>query len=135
MEKYEINATLFLITSWYDSNTFKSPYMEIASHTDNLHTPGICSGGQGSPLKCLETEKLVEDLIKSRNKLNQTEAFCFPFYEFNSHAIQAVKKAGFKLGFIGGGIKAAKTTDKYKIPRITILNTTTLEEYKKIVLP
>lgn len=135
LEKYQINATLFLITSWYDKENFQSPYMEIASHTNDLHKPGLCSGGQGSPLKCLSTEELVKDLTESRNKLNQTEVFCFPFYEFNNHAIDAVKQAGFKMAFIGGGAKVTKNTDKYKIPRITLSNSTTLEEYKKIIMP
>lgn len=129
MEKYGINATLFLISSWYPVDKFKSNYLEIASHTDDLHHPGLCSGGQGSPLKCLDKNKLVNDLKLSRSKLNNTEAFCFPFYEYNEHGISSVKEAGFKIAFIGGQIKAKIGVDLYKVPRITIHRDTSLNQY------
>ncbi len=132
LEKYKINATLFLVTSWYPLEAFKSDYLEIASHTDNLHTQGVCPDDQGSPLKCLPKEELITDLNKSREKTN-SEAFCYPFYEFNNHALEAVKEAGFKIAFIGGGEKVTLGINNFKIPRITILKNTTLEEYKNYI--
>lgn len=129
LEEYKINATLFLICSWYDKNTLKSDYLELASHTTNLHTPGKCSGGQGSPLKCGDKTELLNDLRISREYLDGTEAFCFPFYEYNDYAIEVVKEAGFKMAFIGGMKKVTPGIDPYKIPRITINKNTTLNEY------
>lgn len=129
LEEYRVNATLFLVSSWYNKETFKSNYMEIASHTHNLHTPGVCSGGQGSPLKCLDKTKLVADLKLSRETLNGTEAFCFPFYEFNDYGINAVKEAGFKMAFIGGGRKATPGVNLYKIPRVQLNRYTTVDQY------
>lgn len=133
LEEYQVNATLFLVSSWYDKEQFSSPYMEIASHTHNLHTPGVCSGGQGSPLKCLNMDELVLDLKTSRETLNGTKAFCYPFYEYNQHAIEAVQAAGFELGFIGGGVAATPGVNLYKIPRITIHKTTSLEQYIRYI--
>lgn len=132
LEKYKFNATLFLVSSWYNKDEFSSQYLEIASHTHNLHTPGMCLGGQGSPLKCLDRSVLLDDLAKSRNYLN-TDAFCFPFYEFNEYAINIIKEAGFKMAFIGGMKKASIGIDPYKIPRITISNSTTIDEYKNYI--
>ena len=43
LEEYKINATLFLISGWYETARFKSDYLELASHTHLLHTPGVCS--------------------------------------------------------------------------------------------
>lgn len=133
LEEYKINATLFLITSWYQKETFASPYLEIASHTNDLHKPGFCPGEQGSPLKCLDKNMLLADLKASRETLNNTEAFCFPFYEYNDYAISIVKEAGFKTAYIGGNIKAKIGTNKLKIPRITILNNTSLNAYKRLI--
>ena len=133
LEQYKLNATLFLVSSWYPKEKFASPYMEIASHTHNLHDGGVCSYGQGGGLTCLPMDQLVDDLTKSRETLDGTEALCYPFYEFNDHSIEALKKAGFKMGFAGGQKKATRGIDLYKIPRITIHNSTTLNEYINFV--
>ncbi|MDD5888728.1 MAG: polysaccharide deacetylase family protein [bacterium] len=133
LEEYQVNATLFLISSWYDKEKFASPYMELASHTHNLHTTGVCPLGQGSPLKCGDRASLVNDLKMSREVLDQTKAFCFPFYEYNDYAISVVKEAGFELGFIGGQRKVTKGIDKFKIPRIALNGSTTVEQYARYI--
>lgn len=133
LEEYQVNATLFLVSSWYDKAKFASPYMEIASHTHNLHTPGVCSGGQGSPLKCADRESLVQDLKTSRETLNGTKAFCFPFYEYNDYALSVIEEAGFEMGFIGGYKNVTIGINKLKIPRIPLTDYTTLEQYINIV--
>lgn len=133
LEEYKVNATLFLISSWYDKAQFESPYMELASHTHNLHTPGVCSGGQGSPLKCADRAGLVEDLKTSREVLNGTKAFCFPFYEYNDYALSVIEEAGFEMGFIGGYKNATPGINKLKIPRIPLNDYTTLNQYINIV--
>lgn len=129
LEEYQVNATLFLISSWYPTSKFQSEYMEIASHTHNLHTPRVCPGGQGSPLKCLDKTKLVADLKTSREVLSGTEAFCFPFYEYNDYGISALQEVGFKMAFIGGGRKATPGVNLYKIPRLPLNRYTTLQQY------
>ena len=133
LEEYQVNATLFLVSGWYSADTFASEYMEIASHTHNLHTPGVCPGGQGSPLKCLDKTKLVEDLKLSRETLSGTEAFCYPFYEYNDYAIEALKEAGFKMAFMGGSRKATRGVNLYKVPRIPLNRYTTITQYANYI--
>ena len=133
LEEYHVNATLFLVSSWYDKAQFSSSYMELASHTHNLHTPRVCSGGQGSPLKCADRDMLVNDLKTSRETLNGTKAFCFPFYEYNDYALSVIEEAGFEMGFIGGHKNATKGINKLKIPRVPLTDYTTLEQYIKII--
>lgn len=129
LEEFKVNATVFLISAWYSPDAYSSIYLETASHTHELHEPGKCAGGQGSALKCLDKEKIVADLKQSRAALHNTTAFCYPLYEYNNHALAAVKEAGFHLGFIGGQRKAKITSSKLLIPRITIHRDTTLDEY------
>ena len=133
LEKYKINATLFLVTSWYDPKTFTSIYMEIASHSNNLHRTKMCPGDQGSPMKCFALHTLVDDLKLSREKLNNTESFSYPFFEFNDRAIEAVKESGFKIAFIGGGKRINKGINLFKVPRKTINKTTDLDEFKNMI--
>lgn len=133
LEKYQVNATLFLITSWYDKEPFLSPYMEIASHGHDLHNPGVCPGGQGGGIKCLKENVLQNDFKLSREKLDGTTAFCYPFYEYNDYAVEQLKKGGFEIAFRGGMTKAKKGTDLFRVPRISLNSTTTREEVKQIV--
>lgn len=129
LNEYQINATLFLVSSWYELEQFSSPYLEIASHTHDLHWPRRCPGGQGSPLKCLDKSVLLQDLKKSRETLNGTKAFCFPFYEYNDYAISVLKEAGFEMAFIGGRRRVTKGINKFMIPRIPISRDTSLSSY------
>ena len=86
LEEYQLNGTIFLITSWFKEINWLnySEYIEYHSHGDNLHNQGICPGGQGGGIKCLNKTKLLEDLALSRKKLAGSTAFCYPFYEYNS---------------------------------------------------
>ncbi len=124
LEEYGLHATLFLVTSWYPKDMFASSYLELASHTHNLHTVGVCPGGQGSEIRCLGEEEIQEDLKLSRETLENTTAFCYPFYEYNDYAIAQVKKAGFTIGFIGGSSNVTTSTNPYLIPRYPIQSTT-----------
>ena len=130
LTEYKMNATIFLVTSWFNPDEFyKSDYIELHSHSHNLHNGGDCPGGQGGAIKCLDKETLLNDLKKSRELLNNTTAFCYPFYEFNNYSISVLKEAGFTMAFAGGiGNKMAQVgVDKFRIPRYAISKKTTIE--------
>ena len=127
LEEYKIHATLFLITGWWDIENYRSEYLDIESHTHELHVSGGCNA------TCVGHDKLVEDLNKSINVTKSKEAFCFPFYQYNDEAIRAVKDVGFKVAFIGGNRKASRSDDKYKIPRYVIYDSTSLQQFINMV--
>lgn len=135
--KNEVNATLFLITSAYEAKYYVSDYLEIHSHGDNIHTQGVCPEGQGGAIRCADRNMLLEDLKASREKTYNSIAFCYPFYEYNDYAISIVKEAGFTMAFggqyAGGHYKMPVGGNKYKIPRFTMLNDTTVEGLKEIL--
>lgn len=138
LTEYKMNATIFLITSWFDPSTYyKTEYIELHSHTHNMHNGGKCPGGQGAEIKCLPKETVLEDLTTSRNLLNNAKAFCYPFYEYNDYAINILKEAGFTMAFIGEvptsyGYKLAEVgSNKFKIPRFVIMTHTTIKDIDK----
>lgn len=135
LEEYQINATVFLITSWFDEINFLNDqkYIEYHSHGDNIHNQGECPGGQGGAIKCKEKTKLLEDLNLSRKKLEGSTAFCYPFYEYNDYSINVLKEAGFTLAFAGGFKKATPNTDKYQIPRYIMYDSTTVNQLKSYI--
>ena len=134
LEKYQLNATLFLVSSWYPVSKFESSYLEIASHTHNMHTTGVCPTGQGGGINCLPESEILNDLKLSRETLNNTKAFCFPFYEYSNYSINLVKEAGFEMAFIGGSTKIKKGIDPYKIPRYPILSSFDVDYISNLVL-
>ncbi len=133
LEEYKLNATLFLVSSWYPKEKFASPYLEIASHTHNMHDTGVCPTGQGGGINCLSEDVILKDLKASRDTLNQTVALSFPFYEYSDYSIELVKRAGFKISFIGGSRKVTPGIDPYKVPRYTVQSMTNVARLEQIV--
>ncbi len=136
LTKYQMSGTLFLIGSLASPSDYSSPYLEVHSHTWDMHKIGDCPSniGRGGIL-CLDENTILEDLKKSRESLNNTTYFCYPFYDYNARAIELLKKAGFTMAF-AGELKDSKVRvgqDKYKIPRYVIVNTTSMDLFKKYV--
>ena len=129
ISEYELNATIFLMSKYYDPRNYQNEYIEVHSHGYDIHNGGMCPGGQGGEIKCMEKTKLLEDLNLSREKLNNTTYFCYPFYEYNEYSIKVLKEAGFTMAFggsyEGGKPKAVPGINKFKLPRYVIYNTTT----------
>lgn len=128
MAEYKLNGTVFLMSYHYDTGAYKNEYIEVHSHGHDIHNPGVCPGGQGGAIKCMEKGKLLADLKASREKLDNTTYFCYPFYEYNNYSIEVLKEAGFTMAFggymEGGRTRAAPGIDKFRIPRYIIYSYT-----------
>lgn len=130
LEEYNMNATLFLITGWWDIENYRSKNLDIQSHTNDMHQYGTCGKGQ---LVCATKEQALEDLRKSLQIIGNNDSFCYPFYSYSNVAIEAVKEAGFKIAFAGGSVKAKRSSNKFAIPRYPIYKNTTLDQFIKMV--
>ena len=130
LEKYQVNATLFLISGWWSPDNYRSEYLDIQSHTYDMHREGICdTESRGSQLLCSTYEEIMEDLTNSLNGVDSNTSFCFPFYVYNDKALQAIKDKGFQIAFVGGGYKATRSSNKYLIPRYPIHSDITLNQF------
>ncbi|MBQ1550603.1 MAG: DUF5011 domain-containing protein, partial [Bacilli bacterium] len=66
LEEYKMHATLFLITGWWDIGNYQSPYLDIESHTNDMHTERYCEGvTRGAKMLCLSRDEVLNDLKKS----------------------------------------------------------------------
>lgn len=138
LEEYQAHATLFLITGWWDiSNYTGSKYLEVHSHTNDMHVEGLCTGvSRGAQMLCKARESeqsVLDDLQKSIDITKSKTAFCFPFYAYDATTIKLVKQAGFELAFIGGSRKARRSDDKWHIPRYPIVQSHTLQDFINMV--
>lgn len=138
LEEYQAHATLFLITGWWDiSNYTGSKYLEVHSHTNDMHVEGLCTGvSRGAQMLCKARESeqsVLDDLQKSIDITKSKTAFCFPFYAYDATTIRLVKQAGFELAFIGGSRKAKRSDDKWHIPRYPVVQSHSLQDFINMV--
>ena len=133
LEKYDLHATLFLIGSLASPEDYKSNNLEIHSHTWNMHNLGECKEKRGGAILCKDKDYILSDLKKSRESLNNSVYFAYPFYEYNDHSIEALKEAGFHMAFAGGARKVTRESDKFKVPRFGITNKDTVSSLEKII--
>lgn len=127
LEQYKMHATLFLVTGWWDIKDYQSDYLDVQSHTNDLHYEASC--GHRSKVNCVSYDDLLTDLKKSIEVVQNTNSFCFPFYDSTESSVKAVKEAGFKIAFVGGFRKASRDDDKYRIPRYPIYDSTSLSKF------
>lgn len=129
LEKYDMKASLFLITGSFYYKNYQFKNLELHSHSNAMHTVGACNMGlQGGGILCLPENKVLEDLQITRDLLN-TRAFAYPFYDYNDRAKRLLKEAGFTMAFVGKNRKAYPGIDKYEIPRYAILSYMTMDDF------
>ena len=130
LEKYQLNATLFLITGWWDIENYRGEYLDIQSHTNDMHQYGTCGRGQ---INCYSYEKAKADIDHSIAIIGNNDSFCFPFYMYSETSLRVIKDAGFKIAFVGGNVDSKRTNNKWLIPRYPIHSTITLNQFINIV--
>ncbi len=130
LEKYQAHATLFLITGWWSIENYRSPLLDIESHTYDMHEGNYCEGvPRGSKLLCSSREQVLEDLSRSADITGSKNAFCFPMYVYNDTTMDVLSEIGFKLAFVGGESKASRNNNKYKVPRYHMYRDTSLDQF------
>ena len=131
IQKYNVQATSFVITYWYgDVAENKENNISYQSHSYDMHKAG--ANGKGVMLSW-SYEKMVEDLKTSQEILGGANIFCYPFGQYNELDIKALKDTGFKLAFTTQGGRVKKGASKYELPRVRIDRSTGIEAFKKKV--
>ena len=133
LEKYKQHATLFFITAWGELSDYQSPYLDVQSHSFDLHYEARCPDGRGM-VACSDYKTVKEDLEKSLNILSgDNTSFCFPFYSYDRESLQALKDLNFRIAFVGGNRRANRNQNNYLITRYPILDDITLDEFVSII--
>ena len=134
IEKYNVKATSFLITSWNDPSIpskYSSNKVQFQSHSHNMHIGG--SDGKGKILT-ISHDAGVADLNQSKSIIGENcTVFCYPFGHYNDNAIKILKDAGFKLAFTTKGGRVYKGSDKYALPRVRMSKGVSLSSFKAMV--
>lgn len=133
--KYKVPVTSFLIGNLEGKKKVKkyaSEYMTFQSHSYNMHRGGG-NIGHGGIFPVMNHDDAVADLQKSIRIGGNSDAFAYPYGDYNDSCIQAVKDAGFKCAVTTEYGRAKVGDDPLVLPRIRMLRGQSLDSFKKLV--
>ena len=128
INKYNVKATAFIITSKAGGTTFKkylSDHVYYRTHTHNMHRGG-CSGGHGGIFRCIEYAKGIDDLKTSTDMLGSKEVIAYPYGDVTNNVLKITKDSGIKVGVTTKNSKAKKGMDPLQLPRVRMFKGITL---------
>ncbi len=88
-----------------------------------------CNTGHGGRFMCIDYQSGIADLNNSKQVLGSSDAFCYPFGDYNDAAKQMLSDAGFKIAVTTEYRVAKISKDKLQIPRIRVPGGTSLESF------
>lgn len=137
MKRYKIKGTIFVITSSIDKSKafinseeikeFYNNNFDIESHTVNHRE-----------LNLMTYEEQLKELKESKETLDklldkETIAICYPVGRYNEDTLRACKEAGYKIAFTTDPGFSNVDQGVYKLKRIRINASTTLEQLELIL--
>lgn len=120
LEKYNVKATAFIITSRSAAKKFKKYQSEnivFQSHTHDMHQGG-CSGGHGGLFRCINYDKGLADLKQSISVLGSSDAIAYPYGDVTKNVLNITTAANFKVGVTTKFGQAKKGMNPLQLPRI-----------------
>ncbi|MCI8482169.1 MAG: polysaccharide deacetylase family protein [Clostridia bacterium] len=133
IEKYNVKATSFVVTSWNGDwlpKSYRSSHLDFQSHSHDMHRAG--ANGKGRFVN-LSYKEALEDVTKSKNIIGNSTIFCYPFGHYNDNTIKVLKDAGYRLAFTTKGGRVYKGTNKFALPRVRMSKGISLSSFKTAV--
>ena len=133
--KYDMQATLFLITNKFKNDTLPDTFqemkehgMELQSHSFAMHTGG-CEGGHGGALRCVDLETGIKDTKKSFSILGGGFVYCYPYGDVTDSALEIMKDSNVRMAFTTNYGKIEPGMDKLQLPRVRIFGESGLSQF------
>ncbi|MCI8655177.1 MAG: DUF5011 domain-containing protein [Clostridia bacterium] len=133
IEKYNVKATSFVVTSWNGDwlpQTYRSSHMDFQSHSHDSHRSG--ANGKGR-LVNMSYEEAVQDVTKSKNIIGSCKVFCYPFGHYNDTSVKALKDSGYTLAFTTQGGRVYPGANKFALPRVRMSKGVSINSFRDMV--
>lgn len=137
LEKYEVPATCFTITSSDGRgkiSEYKSDYVSYESHSHNMHRGGG-NIGHGGIFPVISEKDGLSDLKESIDICGSGDAFAYPFGDYNERCVGMVEKSGFLCAVTTEYGKAKPGDDPLLLPRVRMTNGQSLKAFIDKVKP
>ncbi|RGC49202.1 polysaccharide deacetylase family protein [Absiella sp. AM29-15] len=135
LKKYDMKATLFLITNKFKDGTLPDTFqemkengMELQSHSYAMHTGG-CDGGHGGALRCVDLDTGIKDTKKSFSIIGGGFVYCYPYGDVTESALEIMKDSGVRMAFTTNYGKIEPGMDKLQLPRVRIFGESGLSQF------
>ena len=134
-KEYKIPMVMFVVTSWTDvtmdlqKEMTNSGYIIFQSHTDDMHTGGCSGMKHGALIQCVDYQTGLNDLKTSKEKLGNGDSLAYPCGDYNDHAKEMLREAGFTLAFSTEFGKVRVGMDKLSLPRVRVSDGNSLEYF------
>lgn len=136
LHRYQFPATLFLITSvlnaenhvtWQDVDTMKRSGFTYGSHTvthPDLRTLSLAA----LDIELRDSKRVLEDHFRS-----PINSIAYPSGECNDLVVERTRAAGYLTGWTKGGGPVQPRDDPYRLPRVRVRGSTTMDDFKRMV--
>lgn len=131
LEKYKVPATSFVIGTKNGTQKVKqyaSEYVSFQSHSYDMHKGGGYIG-HGGIISALTKQQILDDLKKSYDIVQNTEAFAYPFGDVTDIAKEAVQESETICALTTHYGKVKKGDDVTYLPRVRVLGDQSLQGY------
>jgi peptidoglycan/xylan/chitin deacetylase (PgdA/CDA1 family) len=144
LAKHDFTATLFMTSGWVKearpSGAGIAPMLSWAQLADAARA-GIEIGGHTCThpqLDQLSNRSLRDELTVSKRELEdklgmEVPGVAYPFGYASRVVYQMAREAGYQWGYIVGNKTAARKSDLFAIPRLTIKGSTSLSGFQSMV--
>lgn len=137
LEKCRVPSTSFVITSNDGEKKiagYQSDYVTYQSHSDNMHRPGG-NIGHGGIFTALSYDEALADLQKSIEICGSSDAFAYPYGDYNEGCRQVVEDAGFLCAVTTQAGKAYPGDNPMLLPRVRMSLGQSLDQFISMVQP
>jgi peptidoglycan/xylan/chitin deacetylase (PgdA/CDA1 family) len=131
LERNKVPATCFMITHNTGEKKiqkYPSDYVIYQSHSHDMHTGGGYIG-KGGIITALSEEKILEDLKISTKICGSSDAFAYPYGDYNEASRDAVEKAGFLCAVTTVPGKVYPGDDPYLLKRARMVQGQSLQSF------
>ncbi len=137
LEKCKVPATCFMITTNNGEqkiSKYKSDYVTYESHSHDMHRGGG-NIGHGGIFTVISYEEGMADLKRSIKICDNSNAFAYPYGDYNDASRQMVEEAGFLCAVTTQPGKVYPGDDPMLLPRLRMSLGQSLESFQAKVQP